>query len=308
MNIAYCISAYKDESNLFNLVNSLNTDKSFFFIHIDKKVANIATFKSKFESYKNVYFLNERYFIQWGGWNQVLYQRLFIEKALSFPYKIDRIIILTGQDYPLWKNSEIFNYFKNYPNKIMMKGINLSKLEIKSKMYNLLPIYHWGRDWKIKNYTLWRYITGLIRKVMTYIPIHKKRYIIVNEKKWDIYQASGYFSINREQAEYIIQYLYDKSIISYFSSCFVPEELTIPTIIYNSKYKNDAEIFHDNAYRGLSTLASLHVFIYDKSIKVFTENDFEYLINSKKMFCRKVVTGISDNLIELINIYRKDEE
>lgn len=70
MNIAYCISAYKDEKQLLRLITALNSNTSYFFIHIDKKV-NIKNFQEILRDYSNVFFLKERYYIQWGGWNQV---------------------------------------------------------------------------------------------------------------------------------------------------------------------------------------------------------------------------------------------
>lgn len=45
MNIAYCISAYKDAKQLSRLIDALNTKTSYFFIHIDKKVNDIREFQ-----------------------------------------------------------------------------------------------------------------------------------------------------------------------------------------------------------------------------------------------------------------------
>ena len=284
MNIAYCISAYKDAKQLSRLIDALNTKTSYFFIHIDKKVNDIREFQVELNKFSNTFILEERYYVQWGGWNQVRYQKLFLSTALNFQYKIDRIIILTGQDYPIWSNIKIKNFFTENPNKIMMKGINLSTLEEPSPMYNLLSIYHFGRDLKIRNFSCWRIITALLRKEMTILPIRRKRQLTVLNKKWDIYQASGYFSVNREQAKYIINMLNNKSVTNYFRYCFVPEELTIPSIIFNSPYKDYADISSEKVYKGLATLASLHIFNYGKSIKIFTETDYEYLLASGKCF------------------------
>lgn len=307
MNIAYCISAYKDEKQLLRLITALNSNISYFFIHIDKKV-NIEKFQEILRDYPNVFFLKERYYIQWGGWNQVRYQYLFLKAAVNFRIKIDRIIILTGQDYPIWSNSRIMNFFTEYPNKIMMRGINLSKLEKPSPMYELLPIYHFGRDLEIKKFQCWRIITALLRKVMQLLPIRRKREVNIDGKRCDIYQASGYFSVNREQAQFIIKKLNENSIRRYFRYCFVPEELTIPTIIFNSKYKSEAEISSDRIYKGLPHLAALHIFDYGKSIKIYTDVDYDYLLSSGKMFCRKVETCVSDKLMDMIDRYRYEED
>lgn len=301
MNIAYCISVYKDPQQLRRLISALNTDSSFFFIHIDKKIKDISEFESVKRDYSNVTICQQRFFVQWGGWNQVRYQELFLKEALEYPIVIDRILILTGMDYPLWNNNKIHSFFEQNPNIIMMKGINLTKLEKPSAMSNLLRIKHYGRDWPIKSIFLWKVETKLFRIIGTILPFKRKNFIITNNQRWDIWQASGYFSVNREQAEYILQVLKNSSITRYFKYCFVPEETTIPTIIFNSKYKKNAQPLTDTVYRGLTTLASLHVFEYGKSIKIYTENDFQVLKRSDKMFARKLCTGYSEKLIELLN-------
>lgn len=93
MNIAYCISVYKDPQQLRRLISALNTDSSFFFIHIDKKIKDISEFESVKRDYSNVTICQQRFFVQWGGWNQVRYQELFLKEALEYPIVIDRIFV-----------------------------------------------------------------------------------------------------------------------------------------------------------------------------------------------------------------------
>lgn len=303
MNIAYCISAYKDPQQLKKLILALDTDSSFFFVHIDKRVKNISEFEAIKKDCRHLKICKQRFFVQWGGWNQVKYQELFLKEALEFPIRIDRILILTGMDYPLWSNDRIHHYFEQNPEIIMMKGINLTRLQKPSPMSNLLRIKHIGRDWAIKLNLLWKVETKLFRIIATILPFRRKNFLVINNEQWDIWQASGYFSVNREQAEYILQTLKESAIIQYFKFCFVPEEMTIPTIIFNSKYKKNAQALPDTIYRGLTTLAALHIFEYGKAIKIYTENDFQTITQSGKMFARKLCTGYSEKLIELLNKY-----
>jgi len=43
---------------------------------------------------------------------------------------------------------------------------------------------------------------------------------------------------------------------------------------------------------------------YTNGIKIFTEEDFDMLIKSDKIFCRKTITGKSDRLMDMIDAYR----
>lgn len=191
-----------------------------------------------------------------------------------------------------------------------MRGINLTQLSSPSHMKRFLSVPHYFRDVDFHSGKLRHYITGGQRELfLKLFPFIRKDYIIVNGRKWDIWQSSGYFSCNREVAQYIVDTMEkNPQIERYFRKTFVPEEITIPTIIFNSKYRNDAEIFPGKQYEGLSTLASLHKFHYSKAIKVYKDEDYDYLMASGKMFCRKVETGSSNILMDKIDTYRKREE
>lgn len=304
MRIAYCISAYTDVIQLDRLISSLNVNNVCFIVHIDKKVKNITAFNMIAEKYGNVSICKERFFIQWGGWNQVRYQELFMNKALRIG--ADRIVIITGQDYPLWNNEQLWEAFEKEPDKIYMCGLNLTNLQYSSPMYELLAIPHFGRDWHIRSSKIWRILTAAFREFMLLVPYKRKRYLKIDGIRWDIWQASGYFSVNREQAEYILKYLRNKRIRNYFRFCFVPEEITIPTILFNSPYKANALVFERSNYEGLSSLAYMHIFEYGREIKVYCEEDYNVLINSKKMFARKFRTMVSDKLMDMIDTKRME--
>ncbi|MEE1093176.1 MAG: beta-1,6-N-acetylglucosaminyltransferase, partial [Prevotella sp.] len=277
-----------------------------FFIHVDKKV-DINSFKKEVGKKSNVIWIKERLNVQWGGWNQVRYQMLFLQEAFEKNIEIERLFIITGQDYPLWSNRDIAEACGNSPNKVWMIGQNLTQIEGFSYMKKFLRIPHLWRDVDFKSNRLRRYITGLQRALFLLIcPNVRCDYLVVSGKIWDIWQSSGYFSCNKEVGLYILNVLRkEKKIVGYFKYSFVPEEMVIPTIIFNSVYQCEAQIVSDNKYRGLSTLAALHKFIYTKSIKVFAVEDYKELKKSNKMFIRKVETGISDSLVDRIENDRK---
>ena len=67
---------------------------------------------------------------------------------------------------------------------------------------------------------------------------------------------------------------------------------------------------HDNKMLsdvGLDMLTPLQLIEYKEAIKVWTLSDFDKLVASGKMFCRKTLSGLSDTLIEKIeNELRKE--
>ena len=58
-------------------------------------------------------------------------------------------------------------------------------------------------------------------------------------------------------------------------------------------------------YPGLDALTPLHFIDYNPVIKILDESDYTRLIESGKMFCRKVVSGKSDELVALIEAHKK---
>ncbi len=59
--------------------------------------------------------------------------------------------------------------------------------------------------------------------------------------------------------------------MKYFRFSFVPEEMVIPTIIFNSPYKANATIYKKGVYDGLKSLSAVTYFNYNKEIQVFVK-------------------------------------
>lgn len=89
--------------------------------------------------------------------------------------------------------------------------------------------------------------------------------------------------------------------MNYFRYSFAPDEMVIPTIIFNSPYKENASVYPYNRYDGLKSLSAITYFNYGKAIQVFKLEDYAELKRSGKMFARKFESGISDSLIEKLN-------
>lgn len=76
------------------------------------------------------------------------------------------------------------------------------------------------------------------------------------------------------------------------------------TIIYNSPFSRNA-LLRGGHFPGLAQLTPLHYIFYQGSVKHLTLDDWQMLCESDKMFCRKVVSGVSDRLVEEIDRARR---
>ena len=73
----------------------------------------------------------------------------------------------------------------------------------------------------------------------------------------------------------------------------------VPTIVCNSKYKNNVERIYDTT-QGYTKLCALHYLIYDPIVQIMREENYNDIVKSQKMFFRKAKTGDSDKLIEML--------
>ena len=95
----------------------------------------------------------------------------------------------------------------------------------------------------------------------------------------------------------------DAKLQKYFKSAYAPSELVVPTIVCNSRYAVNVDKIYEEE-QAYENLCALHYLIYDPLVKVMTEMDCSDIIESGKMFFRKSKTGVSDELISLLQNQR----
>lgn len=302
IKIAYLISVHKDPNQLRRMIKALNQgNNTHFFIHVDLK-SNIDDFKNALHNSKdkNIHFTPNRYWVQWGGFNQVRYQIELLKSCIESDIIFNRVIILTGQDYPLKSNEFINRELSKHPQKEYIIGLNISNVNNLPKIKYKFTRYYFFRDLKTTT-NIKKIFSGLSRIIMFILPIRKKPFIKINREKWSIYQSSAMMCITYNLAKYIIEQLHNTCILKYFKYSCTPDEMVIPTIIFNSPFYKNCMYYEKGTYDGLKTLSAITYFNYRKKIQTFTIENYEELINSGKMFARKFVTGISDTLMDKLD-------
>lgn len=309
MRIAYLILTHTDPQQLKRLVASLYVaDSTFFFIHVDAK-QDIIPFQAALQDCHDYQFIPKRIAINWGGYSLCMAEKELLKASIQFTPICDRFILLSGLDYPLWSNKKMLDEYNRNTEKLYMKAYNLSLINEPKKIPQRIQTYHF-RDLPIQNAALRKYIIGGLMRVMNILPIKKRRTIQFDNQTWSIWGGSQWFNMPRDCAIYVLSVMENnQSVCQYFKTSLAPDELMIQTIIFNSPYKAHAEMFNENGiYPGLEATSYTHYIEYKNAQKVFTENDFEKLKTSGKMFCRKVRTGISDKLITMIENYHIHNE
>lgn len=303
MRKAYFITAYMDPEQLHRLVRSLN-ENSDFFIHIDKKVEEAPFRQCVTET--NVYWIAEREFISWGGISQVYCFRKLFERMFAVGKTYDRIICLSGTDYPIWSNQELDAEFEKNPRKQYVCGYNIThaqKEEAKRRCDR-----HWSMETKIKNWYLMAAVRKLKNKIMNCFPM--ERQVLLNGEKRDVYWGSDYWSVTWDCAKYIYQCLCEeKEFIRYLKKCYVPSELVMQTLVFNSKFAEDAVLLDESTDYSFTLATPLQYLEWKNgAIRVLTEADLDTLLNCGKMFFRKAYSGVSDELVKRLEVRRTNGE
>lgn len=297
--LAYLISAYCDPDHLARLVASLDSDADFY-VHVDANV-DIRPFKRLLP--QKVVFVN-RHRVSWGGWEQVAYQYELIKAAIESDHPYTHLVCLSGQDYPLWSNCKIHQFFNENADREFIAGYNLSQTDNADQLRKITH-YHPFRDLKMQNRWLKNKIVVASRLFLSAIGVRRSRQVRINGVKRDVFFGSDYWAITLECAKYVKRILEtNKPLIRYFKTVFVPSELCLQTIVYNSPFAQKAMLYQ-GSFPGVVRLTPLHYLFYQTDVKHLTLDDWQVLCESNKMFCRKVVSGESDALANEIDASRK---
>lgn len=120
LNLYYLILVHENPNQLARLIKSLITEYSFFFVHVDKKVA-LRPFLQVMDASQlaRIEFLENRIKCKWGHISLVTATNLLLQKLHAKPQKKGYVILLSGKHYPIKSNDFIQNYLtasygKNY--------------------------------------------------------------------------------------------------------------------------------------------------------------------------------------------------
>lgn len=300
MKIVYLIMAHQDPNHLKRLVDSLN-DGADFYIHIDKKVDE-KPFRDLFGLlYDNVKFIEKRINVCWGGYTQVEPVLQMMKAVIDSEVEYDRVIYLTGADYPAWSNQRIKEEFTAHPSKQYINAINITKSENEDEINKIRS--RWYYDIKIKNNFIKRIIRKSVRILLNILP-RRRMQVYLGGGYSDVYFGFAYWSLTYDCIKFIYETIkHESKFVRYMKFSFAPCELFAETILFNSAYKEDAIIYP--YFDGERKWSSLHYMHYSgMGTKILTEEDFENIVKSDAMFFMKANSEKSSKLIELINQHR----
>lgn len=277
---AIIIIAHNSIDILNKLLELIDSKYFDIFIHIDKKsdINYEDLYKCKY-SILNCY---KEYDIKWGNYSLTEAELLLFDEASKNNYEYYHLI--SGVDLPLKSNKYIYELFHNSYPKEFIHFENPQSVEYK-------------KDW-IKYY----HLKDFNDEDNKFVEKQKKDGVdrLINDPTV-LRCGSNWVSITHEFVMYLLskkEYIEDR-----FSYTKISDEFYFQTLIYNSKYIDNLyyKEFDDN-YE-----ASLRCIDWNRGLPyVWKEEDYEYLINSNKVFARKFDSNKDNNIINKIYDYVKE--
>jgi len=290
MKVAILIMAHHQPSHLAKLIEALNCDWAYFFIHVDKKV-DVAEFIKMAPKSSNIKFLDtaQRVKVYWGGYSQVKATLNLLNMALHSGEHFDRFCLLSGSDFPI-------------------KNINHIKSVFDTKKEFIRIDRRLGDFDSNTHYNFVRYLyfmdTPFLQRFGWSGKIPRKAY-----KKINLYHGAQWWSLTSECVDYIMKFLKKNRDYTFFHHWTrAPDEIFFNSIVKNSPFASN--ISHDfeqvsssDDYFKLNEHGCTYIDWNAKNVtlpKVLDVEDFNDLVNSSCLFARKFDQSKSSDLVEML--------
>lgn len=300
---AFLISAHSFPEQLEDIVNLLYASNHYFFIHIDKKSKKMLSSDAilRLKEKENINFVQPMR-VNHGGFSQISCILKLLEEAYKCKCsKIDYVHLISGQDYPCMANSDFDALFEQVEKSYMYFDSMEDTLECRKWNYPYRTDYFNFVDLHVPFLPYKRFRKILIKCLNKLVKIFKRKPIT------DAYAGWTWFSWHRSVVEYVLTFLKNNpSYIKRFRRTFCMDEIFFHTMLYEKA--NDLNIVKNNALRFIewnprkgekldhknaSRKHLLHPLVLD-------EREYDDIINSGAIFCRKVHPVQSAKLITLL--------
>jgi Core-2/I-Branching enzyme len=283
MKIAYIILAHRLPDQLIRMIHQLEDSDVSFFIHVDKKSDKKLGNQISHELQKqlgaraNVH-LVKKHVCYWGAFGIIQGTAQGIKELVESGIEFDRVVLLSGQDYPIKSTDHIKTFFQENHGKEFMQSFVLTSRNPWSD--------HGGSYRDVARVLHWHFN---LRSKHVRIPIRRKFF-----KGMEPYGGSQWWCLSRECIQYIYHFLADHPrFLTYFKHTFIPDELFFQTIVSNSSFGE--KITGENlTYADWDNPNPQYPAVLGK-------NYFDQLATSPKLFARKFDTNRDTEILDLID-------
>lgn len=270
MKHAFLILAHNELRILNILLTMLDDDRNDIYLHLDKKwKLNIQNLYSPQKA--QIFLVKKRMDVRWGDISLIKLEfKLFRMAYENGPYLYYHL--LSGVDLPIKSQDYIHEFFKKNYGKEFVGFAQGEKNRI--DCYNKVMKFHlFSRQFLNSNRLLIHCRTfgeNILNKVLTRISLMPFR------------KGANWVSITNKCCEYILSK--EKSILKRFKFTQCGDEIFLQTLIYNSPFYVKCYNVYDEYIGNQREIDWNKGYPYNWTIE-----DKVYLLESKKIFARKIV-------------------
>ena len=304
MRIAFLNLCHTDPELVARAAKRLTADPDFdMYIHVDAK-QDIEPFKKAMQGLTRVFFTNKREKVYWGGYNAIEATYILLREALQSDRNYDYFVTLQNLDYPIKSNKEIKDFFEINNGREFIRGCPIARTEDWefSRKYRL----YYKKDnpyGKTSEKSLQKILIRLQEMALSLTTIGCNGVIQEKDGDYPIFYGCAQWAVTRECAEYIDKF--EKTHPAFnkkMRTMQFPDEEYFHTVVHNSKYRTHCIKYGEPEQRWLVNWRNLHYFEFPKEVTVLTEKDYDRIKDREELFIRKVRTGESDGLLDILDM------
>jgi hypothetical protein len=282
MKLAHIIMAYKNPQQIERMIRSMAHPNFDFYIHLDKKI-DLTQFEY-LKTLNNVYFIKERILCNWGGYSFVKAIFSSLKEILSGTEQYNYLNLMSGQDYPIKPIDDIYNFFKENPNKCFISyeedpsNLWWKHAVTRTEMYHFTDAQFRGRYM----------VQGLMNKFLPRrtFPLSIPFFGSSDSSWWAITPQCGQYMLDFVES--------NRSLRKFMEYTWGADEFLIATLIMNSPFKD--QVVNNN----------LRYITWSNGIanpRVLVKEDLKSIKASEKLFARKFDSTVDETILDELDKY-----
>ena len=286
---AYLIMAHRDFGQLARQLRFLDSPTTDIYLHIDAKAVGFDKELLRACCKHSRLIWMPRRNLAWAGSSLVKCEIAMLTKAL--PGKYDYYHLLSGNDIPLQPLAEIHRYFKDHAGEEFV-AVNW-EATVKPGIWNRISQYYLLQNLLGKRGNGFNAFLYEVQLIL--VNIQKKLGIDRCRKfRLRLGKGSQWFSVTHDFAQYVLM-LYQRELKHSFAFSEGCDELLMQTAILNS----------EEFLRHLSPGGNLRLIDWSRSPDgcspyTFTAEDYDFMMQSGKLWARKVSESVDSIIIDRI--------
>lgn len=301
MRNAFLIIAHTNFDQVIQMMQSLDSMNSDFFIHINKTVMDFSQEKFCTNIHQSKVVFVNRHEIFWGGAGILIASLELIKTALNTGH-YDYFHLLTGADLPIKRKSSLDffleqNLFMNKNGQLKTNYISanpniLPKTRARVEQFNI-GVEHW-QDVCVFKREFWKKLNRVLYYGQTVLKIDR-----LKKCNMQLAYGSPWWSISDEFASFVTEN--EDFLKTQFAKkwMFGADEFAIQTLFYNSQYADTAYL----PERGYS--ANLREIDFERgnglgSPYIWRSYDFEQLMRTNNFFGRKFNQQVDQEIVKRV--------